>query len=199
MTCFYFICCLLDPSKKEGSSSFLRALTLPPATHSFTNLHYIPWQSACSQGHSPWKSAGFVFLVVILVLLSLISKDFLFTCLRSIRQQCSLLACSFAICQPSLKQNCNQIYFWQQGIFWPILLPAECLESFKLMATSKEKRKSKSHLFPQKETYFSSHFCIFYWLWLRKHFKMLQAPRISLSFYSVHVNTINWTSLFCVC
>lgn len=79
MTCFYFICCLLDPSKKEGSSSFLRALTLPPATHSFTNLHYIPWQSACSQGHSPWKSAGYVFLVVILVLLSLISKDFLFT------------------------------------------------------------------------------------------------------------------------
>lgn len=49
------------------------------ATHRFTNLHYIPWQSACSQDHSPWKSTRFIFLIVILMLLSLVSKDFLFS------------------------------------------------------------------------------------------------------------------------
>lgn len=183
------------PKMKEAAVSFMLWCCLH-ATHNFTNLHCIPQQSAWSQGHSPWKSAGFVFLIMILMLLSLVSKDFLFlfSCLRSIRQQCSSLACSLAICQPSLKQNCDQIYFWQQGIFWPILLPAECLESFKLMATSEEKRKSKSHyslrkrpislnisvfstcfgweniLKCYKHQEFPSHFTVCMWIQLTGHF-----------------------------
>lgn len=62
---------------KEAAVSFMIWCWLH-ATHSFTNLHYIPQQSACSEGQSPWKSNGFVFLIVILMLLSLVSKDFLF-------------------------------------------------------------------------------------------------------------------------
>lgn len=63
--------------RKEAAVCFVLSCCLH-ATHGFTNLQVIPWQSAYSQGHSPWESAGFIFLIVILMLLSLVSKDFLF-------------------------------------------------------------------------------------------------------------------------
>lgn len=61
------------------------------------------------------------------------------------------------------KQNYKQISFWQQRIFWPILLPAECLESLKLMATNAREKEIKEpfisierDLFPLAFLYFLS-------------------------------------------
>lgn len=52
------------------------------------------------------------------------------------------------------KQNYKQIYFWQQRIFWPILLPAECLESFKLMAANAREREIKELFIPLERDLF---------------------------------------------
>lgn len=55
MTCFYFTCCLLDPSKKEGSSSFLHAWMLPPCHSQFYKPPLHPMAISLFPGLQPME------------------------------------------------------------------------------------------------------------------------------------------------
>lgn len=58
------------------------------------------------------------------------------------------------------KQNYKQIYFWQQ-IFWRILMPAECLESFLSMAMNAREKEIRVPFIPLERDPFTLTFLYF--------------------------------------